>query len=124
MATGQIDHRTVCGNKFSVQDGVVKEKGVVYRCPFCKGNVRSDVRTGQINHRTVCGNKFSVQDGVVTEKGVVYRCPFCKGNVKSDVGTGRIDHRTVCGNQAAAKELECLRGFRGLKPGKRQARMP
>ena len=104
VRTGQINHRTVCGNKFSVQDGVVREKGVVYRCPFCKGNVRSDVRTGQIDHRTVCGNKFSVQDGVVTEKGIVYRCPFCKGNVRSDVRTGRIDHRTVCGNQFYVKD--------------------
>ena len=26
VKTGQIDHRTVCGNKFSVKDGVVKEK--------------------------------------------------------------------------------------------------
>ena len=104
VATGQINHRTVCGNQFSVQDGAVKEKGVVYRCPFCKGNVRSDVRTGQIDHRTVCGNKFSVQDGAVTEKGVVDRCLFCKGNVRSDVRTGRIDHRTVCGNQFYVKD--------------------
>ena len=27
VKTGQINHRTVCGNQFSVKDGVVKEKG-------------------------------------------------------------------------------------------------
>ena len=69
MKTGQIDHRTVCGNKFSVKDGVVKEKVYVYICPACKGTVASDVKTGQINYRTVCGNQFSVKDGVVKEKG-------------------------------------------------------
>ena len=36
VKTGKIDHRTVCGNKFSVQDGVVKEKAYVYICPACQ----------------------------------------------------------------------------------------
>ena len=84
-------HRRVCGNQFSVKDGVVKEKAYVYICPACKGNVASDVRTGQIDHRRVCGNQFSVKDGVVTEKAYVYVCPACKGNVASDVKTGQID---------------------------------
>ena len=26
VKTGQVNHRTVCGKKFSVKDGVVKEK--------------------------------------------------------------------------------------------------
>ena len=29
VKTGQIDHRTVCGNKFSVKDSAVKEKAYV-----------------------------------------------------------------------------------------------
>ena len=41
MKTGQIDHRTVCGNKFSVKDGVVKEKCL--RLPR-KGHVASERR--------------------------------------------------------------------------------
>ena len=69
VKTGQIDHRTVCGNQFSVKDGVVKEKAYVYICPACKGNVASDVKTGQVDHRRVCGKQFSVKDGVVKEKG-------------------------------------------------------
>ena len=64
-----LNHRTVCGNQFSVKDGVVKEKAYVYICPACKGNVASDVKTGQIDHRTVCGKQFSVKDGVVKDKG-------------------------------------------------------
>ena len=69
VKTGRIDHRRVCGNQFSVRDGVVKEKAYVYICPACKGNVASDVKTGQIEHRRVCGKQFSVKDGVVKEKG-------------------------------------------------------
>ena len=83
---------------------LLNEKGVVYRCPFCKESVRSDVRTGRIDHRTVCGNQIYVKDGVVKEKGFVYRCPFCKESVRSDVRTGRIDHRTVCVNQIYVKD--------------------
>ena len=33
VKTGKIDHRTVCGNQFSVKDGVVTEKAYVYSCP-------------------------------------------------------------------------------------------
>ena len=58
VKTGKMDHRTVCGNQFSVKDGVVQEKAYVYICPACKGNVASDVKTGQIDHRTVCGTSF------------------------------------------------------------------
>ena len=27
VRTGQVNHQNVCGNRFSVKDGVVKEKG-------------------------------------------------------------------------------------------------
>ena len=54
----QINHRTVCGNKFSVKDGVVKEKAYVYICPACKGNVASDVKTGQKTIEGCAGTSF------------------------------------------------------------------
>ena len=75
VATGQVNHRRVCGcgNRFSVKDGVVKEKGSVYRCPFCNGSVRSDVKTGRIDHRSACGNQFHVKDGQSARKHSVMR---------------------------------------------------
>ena len=72
VKAGKVNHRTVCGNEFSVKDGVVKEKVYDYDCPICKGKVASNVKAGRINYRTVCGNQFSVMDGVVKEKIVVY----------------------------------------------------
>ena len=61
-----IDHRTVCGNKFSVKDGAVQKKLYEYGCPVCKRHVSSNVQTGQVDHRTVCGSHFSVKNGIVT----------------------------------------------------------
>ena len=51
VKTGKIDHRTVCGNQFSVKDGAVKEKAYVYICPACKGNVASDVKTRKLGRQ-------------------------------------------------------------------------
>ena len=69
VTTGQIDHRTVCGNRFNVSDGRVKEQQKhKYTCPHCEGLVASNVLTGQIDHRTVCGNRFNVSDGRVKEQ--------------------------------------------------------
>ena len=101
VTTGQIDHRTVCGNRFYVSDGKVNEKQKhEYTCPHCGGLVASNVTTGQIDHRTVCGNRFYVSDGKVNEKQKhEYTCPHCGGLVASNVTTGQIDHRTVCGNR-------------------------
>ena len=90
--------------EFRVKDGVVTEKSVVYKCPFCKGLVKSNVKTGKVNHQSVCGYVFSVQDGVVADKSFVYQCPFCGGSVKSNVKTGRINHRSVCNNQFYVKD--------------------
>ena len=98
---------SICGNKFSVQDGVVKEKGVVYRCPFCKGNVRSDVRTGRINHRTVCGNQFYVKDSAVSKntRCHAHSCPVCSTVVWSSQSCGRIavTHVTPSGKRCQMK---------------------
>ena len=59
----------MCGNRFDVSDGKVKEKQKhEYTCPHCGGLVGSNVTTGQIDHRTVCGNRFNVSDGTVQEK--------------------------------------------------------
>ena len=92
IATGQIDHRTVCGNKFSVKDGVVQEKCLVYRCPFCNGNVKSNVRTGRIDHRSACGNQFHVKDGAVSKETRcrAHSCPVCSTVVWSSQSGGRI----------------------------------
>ena len=85
--TGQIDRRTVCGNRFCVRDGTVQEKQKhEYTCPHCGGLVASNVTTGQIDHRTVCGNRFCVRDGTVKEKKKhEYTCPHCGGLVASNV---------------------------------------
>ena len=101
VTTGQIDHRTVCGNRFNVSDGRVKEQQKhKYTCPHCGGLVASNVMTGQIDHRTVCGNRFNVSDGRVKEQRKhEYTCPHCGGLVASNVMTGQIDHWTVCGNR-------------------------
>ena len=101
VTTGQIDHRTVCGNRFNVSDGRVKEQQKhKYTCPHCEGLVASNVLTGQIDHRTVCGNRFNVSDGRVKEQRKhEYTCPHCGGLVASNVMTGQIDHWRVCGNR-------------------------
>ena len=48
--TGQIDHRSVCGNRFDVKEGRVSSmaKAYVYMCPFCNGESLSNMKTGEI----------------------------------------------------------------------------
>ena len=91
----------------SVQDGFVTEKGIVYRCPFCKGNVRSDVRTGRIDHRTVCGNQFCVKDSAVSKntRCHAHSCPVCSTVVWSSQSCGRIavTHVTPSGKRCQTK---------------------
>ena len=100
-----IEH--VCGNQFCVKDDVVKEKGLFYRCPFCKGSVRSDVRTGQIDHRSGCGNRFYVKDGAVSKKTRchAHSCPVCSTVVWSSQSCGRIavTHDTPSGKRCQMK---------------------
>ena len=67
--TLQIDHWTVCGNRFCVRNGTVQEKKKhQYTCPHCGGLVASNLTTGQIDHRTVCGNLFYVTAGKVKDQ--------------------------------------------------------
>ena len=47
VKTGQINHRTVCGNQFSVKDGVVQEKAYVYIAPLAKGMLPVTSRQGE-----------------------------------------------------------------------------
>ena len=93
--------------QISVQDGVVTEKGIVYRCPFCKGNVRSDVRTGRIDHRTVCGNQFYVKDSAVSKntRCHAHSCPVCSTVAWSSQSCGRIavTHVTPSGKRCQMK---------------------
>ena len=66
VKTGQINHRTICENRFYAKDGVAKPVKVFeYSCPWCKAKVSSSVRTGEIDHRRVCGHRFDVKDGQV-----------------------------------------------------------
>ena len=65
VQTGQVDHRRVCGKRFSVRNGRAVAKDFVYECPYCARRVTSNAQTGQIDHRTVCGNQFYVRDGAV-----------------------------------------------------------
>eukprot|EP00438_Fugacium_kawagutii_P033974 Skav228932 [mRNA] locus=scaffold2181:248822:258688:+ [translate_table: standard] len=120
VRTGKINHRTVCGQQFSVKDGVVQEKAYEYVCPACGGKVTSDVWTGEINHRTVCGKQFSVKDGVVQEKAYEYVCPACGGKVASNVRTGKINHRTVCGKQFSVKDGVIVQKTRGKNHKRKQ----
>ena len=69
ITTGQIDHRTVCGNQFYVSAGKVKQNEKhEYTCPCCGGMVAGKITTGQINHQSVCGNRFYVSAGRVQQK--------------------------------------------------------
>ena len=92
VKTGKINHRGVCGYKFSVRDGVVAKKRFVYQCPFCNGLVNSNVKTGQINHRSVCNNQFYVKDGEVSKqtRHQAHSCPVCSTVVWSSLSCGRI----------------------------------
>ena len=64
-----IIYRRVCGRRFCVRDGTVKEKKKhKYTCPHCGGLVVSNVTTGLIDHRTVCGNRFYVTAGKVKDQ--------------------------------------------------------
>ena len=107
VKTGQINHRTVCGNQFSAKYGHVAKKAFVYACPFCAGSVASDVKTGQIDHRTVCGNQFHVKEGAVGVKTRQnpQRCPACHTVVWSSqlFGRIRVAHTTPSGKLCSKK---------------------
>ena len=101
--TGQIDHRTVCGNQFSVKEGRVSRaaKAYSYTCPFCNGEAVSHTKTGQINHRSVCGNQFYVKEGRVSSatRRHAHACPVCRSVVWSSRSFGEIhvNHDTPAG---------------------------
>ena len=103
IATGEVDHRHVCGKRFQVRNGQVMSKEFAYKCPFCAGEVRSRLRSGQMNHRGVCGNRFYVKDGVVTRgtRQHKQKCPRCGATVWSARISGRIQvkHTTPGGWQ-------------------------
>ena len=92
ICTGQVNHQSVCGYVFSVQDGVVADKSFVYQCPFCGGSVKSNVKTGRINHRSVCNNQFYVKDGAISKQNRchAHSCPVCSTVVWSSLACGRI----------------------------------
>ena len=104
----------------------MKEKGLVYRCPFCNGNVRSDVRTGRINHQPACGNLFYVTDGAVSKKTRchAHSCPVCSTVVWSSQSCGRIavTHDTPSGKTMPEETLARSRQKgAALAVGERQA---
>ena len=100
---GQIDHRSVCGNKFYVNEGQVSRvaKAYVYMCPFCNGESLSNTKTGQIDHRSVCGNQFYVKEGRVSRetRRHAHSCPVCQTVVWSSRSFGEIHvkHDTPAG---------------------------
>ena len=108
IATGQVNHRKVCGNQFSVKDGVVLEKRFIYKCPFCTKNVTSNVRTGQINHGSGCNNRFYVKDGEISRQRRCHAhyCPVCATVVWSSQSCGRIriEHDTPAGKRCHKKQ--------------------
>ena len=99
--TGQINHRSVCGNRFFVKDGHVSTKPYVYMCPFCEEESSSNTKTGQIDHRSVCGNRFYVKDGHVREgtRRHAHACPVCQTIVWSSrsLGEVHVKHDTPAG---------------------------
>ena len=85
--------------------GLLQRKA--YRFPFCKGNVRSDVRTGRIDHRTVCGNQFYVKDSAVSKNRRCHArsCAVCSTVIWSSQSCGRIavTHVTPSGKRCQMK---------------------
>ena len=114
----RIDHRSVCGNRFYVEEGRVSTvaKAYVYICPFCNGETSSNTRTGRIDHRSVCGNRFYVEEGRVSTvaKAYVYICPFCNGETSSNTKTGQSKKWQKW--QAKQKTKSCMRW--GIQPTK------
>ena len=61
--TGQVDHRTQCGKKFRVQNGIVVGRMCHHQCPQCGATVQSTKTAGriQIKHKTPQGRACSCQ---------------------------------------------------------------
>ena len=107
--TGQIDHRSVCGNQFYVKEGRVSRvaKAYVYMCPFCNRESLSNTKKGRIDHRSVCGNQFYVKEGRVSRetRRHAHSCPVCQTVAWSSRSFGEIHvkHDTPAGKLPCKK---------------------
>ena len=72
ISTGQINHRTVCGNQFYVKDGAVSKKTRchAHSCPVCSTVVWSSQSCGRIAvaHVTPSGKRCQMKHGHVPHK--------------------------------------------------------
>ena len=48
ILTGQLDHRTVCGNQFRVRKGQITARRYQHRCPTCNATILSTHAAGRI----------------------------------------------------------------------------
>ena len=71
LKTGQIDHRTVCGNRFYVKEGTVSAQTRQHpqRCPACHSVVWSTLLFGRIQatHNTPSGKQCPTKSWLVPE---------------------------------------------------------